>query len=367
MYSKFTVCTTHSQTPNREDCGLNRRAWRLLQVLGFVSFAVAFLAAVQAESGSRQNGSEIAIGIIGLDTSHAPAFAQLLNAENPSEELKGCRVVAAYPHGSRDIQSSTSRIPQYTKDVEAQGVEIVDSIDALLERVDYVLLETNDGRLHLEQALQVIKAGKPLFIDKPIAASLADAITIFDAAEHYRVPVFSASSLRYGKNTQAVRSGQIGKVLGCDAISPCTLEGTHPDLFWYGIHGVETLFTVMGTGCEKVTRTSVPDAEVVVGQWSDGRLGTFRGMRVGPHYYGGLAIGEEKVLSIGDNAGYEPLLIEIIRFFRTGTPPVSRDETVEIFAFMQAAEESKRQGGASVTLLSVIEAAEQEAVVKHSW
>ncbi len=246
-------------------------------------------------------------------------------------------------------------------------MDIVDSIDALLERVDCVLLETNDGRLHLEQALPVIKSGKPLFIDKPIAASLADAIAIFDAAEHYGVPVFSASALRYGKNTQAVRNGQIGKVLGCDAVSPCTLEATHPDLFWYGIHGVETLFTVMGTGCEKVSRASTPNAEVVVGQWSAGRLGTFRGMRSGPHYYGGLAIGEEKVLPIGDYAGYEPLLIEIIRFFRTGTPPVSRDETVEIFTFMQAAEESKRQDGASVTLASILEAAKQEAAAKRSW
>jgi predicted dehydrogenase len=332
-----------------------------------VSFVVAVLATVQAEPTSHPSGDELKLGIIGLDTSHAPAFAQLLNAKNPPEELQGCRVAAAYPYGSRDIQSSASRIPQYTKEVEAQGVEIVDSIDALLERVDCVLLETNDGRLHWEQALPVIKSGKPLFIDKPIAASLADAIAIFDAAAHYRVPVFSASSLRYGKNTQAVRSGQIGQVLGCDTISPCTLEATHPDLFWYGIHGVETLFTAMGTGCEKVTRTSTPNAEVVVGQWSDGRLGTFRGMRVGPHHYGGLAIGEEKVLSIGDNAGYKPLLIEIIRFFRTGTPPVSRDETIEIFAFMQAAEESKRQGGASVALASVMEAAEQEAAAKRSW
>ena len=121
-----------------------------------------------------------------------------------------------------------------------------------------VLLETNDGRPHLEQALQVLKAGKPMFIDKPVAASLSDAIAIYDAAKNYKVPIFSSSSLRYMESVQDVVKGKIGTVLGADTFSPATLEKSHPDLFWYGIHGVEILFTIMGTGCKQVTRTILP-------------------------------------------------------------------------------------------------------------
>lgn len=300
------------------------------------------------------NNKEGRIGIIGLDTSHSTAFTKMLNDPNLSSEFEGYRVVAAYPHGSKDIESSVSRIPKYTEEVKKYGVEIVDSISELLTKVDVVMLETNDGRLHLEQAIPVFKAGKSIFIDKPIAASLSDAIAIFDAAKQYNVPLFSSSSLRYLKNAQDVRDGKsVGKVVGADTFSPAELEKTHADLFWYGVHGVEILFTVMGTGCKSVTRTHTEDTDVVVGIWNDGRIGTFRGTRSGSHSYGGTAFGEKGIAALGPYDGYKPLLLEIIKFFRTGKSPVNSEETLEIFTFMEAADESKRRGGESVNLESV--------------
>jgi hypothetical protein len=235
------------------------------------------------------------------------------------------------------------------------GVEIVDTIDALLEKVDAVLLETNDGRPHLVQALPVLQAGKPLFVDKPIAGSLPDAIAIFVAAEKYGTPVFSSSSLRYVSGAQAARGGTLGQITGCDAFSPAPTEPTHPDLYWYGIHGVETLFTVMGTGCQSVYRFSSDHTDVVVGRWSGGRLGTFRGIRPpGRREYGGTAFGTKGVKAIGSYEGYEPLIVEIARFFRTGKSPVAKEETMEIYAFMTAAEESKSDGGQEVAISEVL-------------
>lgn len=301
--------------------------------------------------------AEIRIGIIGLDTSHAPAFAKILNAEDAADDVSGCKVVAAYPYGSADIESSASRIPGYTEEFKKLGIEIVDSIPTLLEKVDAVLLETNDGRLHLEQLIPVLKAGKPCFVDKPISASLTDAIAMYDLAKQHNVPIFSSSSLRYGTGAQEIRGGSLGKVLGADAYSPCALEKTHPDLFWYGIHGVETLFTVMGTGCETVTRASTDDTDLVVGIWEGGRIGTFRGLRSGKRGYGGTAFGEKATGQIDGYAGYRPLLVEIVKFFRTGEVPVSPEETLEIYAFMEAADESKRQGGVPVSIQEVMEKA----------
>lgn len=290
------------------------------------------------------------VGIIGLDTSHSIAFTKLLNNAADTDEFGGYKVVAAYPHGSKDIESSVSRIPRYTKQVKEYGVEIVDSIKKLLKKVDVVLLETNDGRLHLEQALPVLKAGKRMFIDKPVAASLKDAVAIYKAAEDYNVPIFSASSLRYIKGIENVDRE---KVLGADTFSPAKLEKTHPDFFWYGIHGVETLFTVMGTGCKNVVRVNTEDTDVVVGTWEDGRIGTFRGTRSGKHDYGGTVFSEDGKIILGPYAGYKPLLLDIITYFETGAVPVTPEETLEIFTFMEAADESKRQGGASVNLESV--------------
>jgi len=304
------------------------------------------------------------IGIIGLDTSHATAFTKALNDPSAGPEFGGFRVTAAFPKGSNDIKSSVDRIPGYTEEVKKSGVEIVNSIDELLKRTDYILLETNDGRLHLEQAVQVMKAGKTMFIDKPVAASLADAIAIYKLAARLNVPVFSASSLRYIPGADEVAKGSIGQVLGADTYSPATLEKTHPDLFWYGIHGVETLFTVMGTGCLSVSGTFTDDWDHVTGLWTGNRIGTFRGIRKGKSDYGGIVFGEKGILTLGKYSGYNALLAEIIKFFQSGIPPVRVEETIEIFAFMQAASESRKLGGTPVLVKSVLKEAEIEADIK---
>lgn len=306
----------------------------------------------------------VRVGIIGLDTSHAAEFTKLLNDTTDAQHVAGALVVAAYPRGSTDIKSSISLVPEYTEAVKKCGVEIVDSIPALLERVDAVLLETNDGRPHLEQVIPVIAARKPVFVDKPIAGSLADAVAIYRLATREQVPLFSASALRFAAGTRAVRAGSIGPVTGADTVSPCTLEATHPDLFWYGIHGVESLFTAMGPGCVSVTRTTAADFDHVTGLWADGRIGTFRGIRRGTSPFAGTAYGEKGTAPVGAFDGYRPLVVEIVKFFRTSQSPVPAAETLEIYAFMEAADESRRRGGAPVTVAVVMEKAEAGATTR---
>ena len=172
--------------------------------------------------------------------------------------------------------------------------------------------------------------------------------------------MFSSSSLRFSQDVQDIASGKtIGKVLGADTFSPCSLEKTHPDLYWYGIHGVETLFTVLGRGCKQVIRAHQEETDVVTGIWNDGRIGTFRGTRNGKYDYGGIAFGEKGNVNFSAHGGYEPLLIEIVRFFRTGIAPVDPQDTIEICAFMDAADESKRQGGKPVKISDVMAKARQ--------
>lgn len=289
------------------------------------------------------------VGIIGLDTSHSLAFTKGLNGSSSELSKSGYRVTAAYPYGST-IEVSTSRIPGYIEQVKPFGVKIVDSISGLLAEVDYILLETNDGNPRLAQAREVIEAGKPMFIDKPVAASLEDVQEIYQLAEMRRVPIFSTSSLRYMKTIQDAISGKVGRILGADTFSPATLEPHHPDLYWYGIHGVESLIALMGVGCKEVRRIYAEGTDIVVGTWSDGRIGTFRGKRTGKHTYGGTAYGEKGDLTLGPYDGYDGLLSKIIEFFDSGESPVDKNETLEIYRFMTAADISKARGGAAVAL-----------------
>lgn len=296
-------------------------------------------------------------GMIGLDTSHVVAFTGLLNVPETAKGVLGTvKVTAAYPGGSKDIPSSIDRVPGYTATLrDKHGVKIYDSIEAMLPEVDVVFLESVDGRPHLDQIRPVLKAKKPVFVDKPVAGSLADALLIYDLAAKAGVPIFSSSSLRYSKSVMGAHNkDKVGDVLGAVSFSPCSLEEHHPDLFWYGVHGVESLFTIMGTGCQSVVRTHTADFDVVTGTWAGGRVGTFRGIRKGNADYGATVFGSKSIYHAMGYSGYQPLVEKICQFFQDHKPPVSSAETIEIFAFMEAADESKRRGGAPVTIAEVM-------------
>ncbi len=299
-------------------------------------------------------------GIIGLDTSHVGEFTKLINSPNATADLAGVRVVAAFPAGS-DIPASRDRRAKFTEQIKGMGVEIVDSIPALLDKVNVVLLESVDGRTHLEQVRPVFKAGKPVFIDKPLAGSLKDAVAIVDLGEKTKTPWFTSSSLRFGPDIQAVRNDpKVGEILGCTTWGPCALEPHHTDLYWYGIHGVEMLYTIMGTGCETVARTHTDGTDVAVGVWKGGRVGIFRGLREGKEDYGATVFGKTGIVEVGHNDGYRPLVVEIVKFFKTRQPPVDVRETIEMMTFMEAADESRRQGGKPVALADVLAKAREQ-------
>ena len=315
-------------------------------------FVVARCVPLTAEEPSKP----LRAGMIGLDTSHVIAFTKAFNDPKATGDLADIRIVAGYPGGT-DIPASKNRVAKFTAELREQGVQIVDSIPALLELVDVVLLESVDGRPHLEQARPVLEAGKPLYIDKPLAGSLADAVAIFDLAKKYGTPCFSSSSLRFTPALSQLGETGVGEVTGCSVWAPCSLEPTVPDLFYYGVHGVEALFTIMGPGCVEVTRTQTKDTELVVGVWEDGRVGTFRGIRNAKSEYAAVVFGTKGISRVTTYAGYEPMLRAMARFFKTKEVPVPPEATLEIFAFMEAADESKRRGGERVSVAETLKKA----------
>lgn len=313
----------------------------------YVKLLLALLAA-----GSCAFGADIRIGIIGTDTSHVPAFTRLFNDASYANHIPGARVVAAFKGGSQDIADSAGRVDKFADEIHTKyGVEIVPDIATLLTKVDAVLIESVDARPHLAHAKPVIAAHKPFFIDKPLASTLEDAREIARLAKTAGVPWFSSSSLRFGV---IATSSKFPDTTGVTTWGPGPLEPHHYlDLSWYAIHPIELLYTLMGTGCESVTRTAAADGDVVVGKWKDGRLGTVRAIRPYSDYGAIVNRGRETAVShpkAGEATDYRPLVVEILKFFQTGKPPVPPEETLEMFAFMDAAQRSKEQGGKPVTL-----------------
>jgi hypothetical protein len=292
---------------------------------------------------------DLRCGIIGTDTSHVPAFTNIFNKTHPEWRIK---IVAAVKAGSPDLPTSADRLEGFAKTIqEKNGVEIVPTIEELLTKVDVILLESVDGRPHLAQVTPVFKAHKPVFIDKPLAASLEDARAIVALSKETGTPFFSASSYRFHSEIPKLREAAANatKVQAC---SPFNKLAFHPDLYFYGIHGVEGLYAVMGPGCVSVSRTVTPDADITTGKWKDGRTGS---------YYGPLKKDDKtpmirittkdgKTIEPTTKGNYDALDLAIAEFFHTGKPPVDAVETLEIFEFMTAADISKSRGGAEVPL-----------------
>jgi len=335
-------------------------------LVGMLATTSTLLADEPAAGTQTPPGKVLRVGLIGLDTSHVTAFTALLNDPNNPDYIPGARVVAAVKGGSPDVEASATRIEKFTAELRDKWkIEIVDSIEALLPKVDVVMIESVDARVHLAQAKPVIAAKKPLFIDKPMAASTKDAAEIARVAKAAGVPLFSASSRRYVEDVLMLQADtKVGAVLGASTYGPATIEPHHPDLFWYAVHAVETLYQLLGPGCVSVSRTHTEGTDVVVGTWADGRVGIVRGVRSGKYStYGQTIFGANDVATMTSEmplpggakrrTGYYELLKRTIGFFQTGKPPVTPEETIESLAFMEAADLSKARNGAAVKLSEV--------------
>jgi hypothetical protein len=294
------------------------------------------------------------IGIIGCDTSHSVEYAARLNDESNPDHIPGARITVAFPTMSPDMPWSRSRADGFVKELqEKRGVRLVGSIDELLSESDAVLLCSLDGRPHPQQARPILEAHKPVFIDKPIAASYREARDLLLLAEKLGTPAFGASAIRWYPGVLEVAQADVGPVRGALSYGPSPIEPTHPDLFFYGIHPTEALFTVLGTGCRSVQRVTSVHTSVVVGEWEDGRVGTVHLMHRWPAEYKVIKFGDKTVAEQTRSGDYTPQLREIVKFFQTRIAPVTREQTLEIYAFMEAADESKRRCGTAVSLAEI--------------
>ena len=296
--------------------------------------------------------ADLKIGLVGLDTSHVVAFAKCFNKPGDAEHVPGARVVCGFPGGSADFELSWSRVEKFTEQLRDDfGVKILDKPEAVAEAVDLVFITACDGRQHLDCVRKTIAARKPTFIDKPMAASSADANEMFNLAEQHHVPMMSCSSLRYAQSLiDALNDDSLGPIVGCDVFGPMNIEPPLPGLFWYGIHSIEILNRVMGRGCKEVKATTTENVDVIAAMWPDGRVASVRGLRKAHHNFG-VTIHREKGFQFvdthsGKRSWYGSMLEAILRSLPRGKSDVDPQDTMEIIRVIEAANQSRSTGQA---------------------
>jgi len=239
------------------------------------------------------NNCEIKLGIVGLD-GHGPVFTNEINAPNP--KIKGLRVVAAMPIPS--VMISEEKLKKNIEEVKASDVEIVERPEDLAAKVDGMLILHDDGAKHCELVKLFTKESKPIFVDKPLEASLTRSIELVEICKRNNCPVFTASSLRFSLEIQkALNNGNDGRIISAMTYSPYIEKPTMPGWIYYGIHGVELLFSLMGPGCKEVRCIYNEYGPVAIGMWEDRRMGIARGICRGYHGYG-FTVWREKVTEV---------------------------------------------------------------------
>ena len=291
------------------------------------------------------------LGMIGLDTSHCPAFVTLLNNPDHEFHIPGSRIVKAFPGGSMAFSLSRNRVEKFTAEVKPAGVAIVDRI-ADLDGLDGYFLESVDGNQHLEQFRQLAEFGKPVFIDKPLACSYRDARAIADLAEEKKIPVVTASSIRFAQGIEGLLPSGT-RTESAEAFGPMSLLEDYRDYFWYGIHSADALFAFMGRGCVGVQVIHEKAFDLLIGRWADGRIGTIRGNRINNYTFGITVTTADTVktgIAVDQTPYYARMLRQVIPFLGGGVPPVELAESLEIIAFLEAASRSLAAGGKEIAL-----------------
>jgi hypothetical protein len=290
------------------------------------------------------------LGVLDFDTSHVVEFTRRLNHLGGDKEqwVDGARVVIGCAGESK---MSPERIPGYKKQMEDWGVPLVEKPEAMIGKVDGMLIEGVQGATHLARARPFLEAGIPCFIDKPFTNSVADAKKLIELSEKHKAPIFSSSSLRYAPElTRFQAEPKHGKLTGVLAYGPASLHEGNPGLLHYGIHAAEMLFTLMGPGCGRVACTHETGVDVVVGHWKDGRVATLRGLRAGKSgVFGFVAFSDQGVfhVNVGTQFIYRELLKQIVRFFTEKKSPLDIRVTLEIIVLIEAAQRSAGRHGAS--------------------
>ncbi len=292
------------------------------------------------------------LGILGLDSSHVPEFTRRIHGMTDAGTSR-CRVTRFWSDGQHDMPES--EVAKWRADTEAMGVEEADSLDALLDEVDGVLVLTVNGAKHEAQAAEALKRGLPTYIDKPLANDLASAQRILAAAREGKARCYSASSLRFATELDQVPREQLGELVAIDAVGPGELNDAMPRLLFYGVHTVEMVDALWGPGVSHVRADAGDDRDVIQLRYRDGRYAHLRLERRGGYDFAATLHGTQGVhhFKVDFAPVYSRLVAGMVRFFEGGDAPADLRDIVENIAVIEAAHSSLEQNGAWVGVSAI--------------
>lgn len=296
---------------------------------------------------SSSASTPLRLGCVGIDSSHLPEFTRRIRALHQTGQTR-CLVTAFFDPGGH--QMPAEQVARWRSETLAMGVEPVDSHEALLERVEGVLVLAVSGRVHLRLSLPSLRRGLPTYVDKPLTCNLGEALELLSAARAGNARCYSASSLRFAREVADLDRSALGELAAIDAYGPGELNPDMPGLFFYGVHTIEMVDAIWGPGVKRVSAVSSADRDLLDLDYHDGRYARLRLERRGCYDFGATVHGTRGIASFKVDFAdvYNRLVAGMCRFFEGGPSPAALRDIVENVAVMEAGNASMARDGAWV-------------------
>jgi Oxidoreductase family, NAD-binding Rossmann fold len=271
------------------------------------------------------------IGIVGAENSHSKAIAETINVQR---KLRGVAVTALWGEKRKwalDVAGATE-IPT-----------IVRQPQDMIGLVDAVILDHRDGKFHLPAAMPLLKAGLPLFIDKPFCCRLSEGKRFLDYAQKLKVPVCSFGVMplqaSFSNFLKKITPAKIGKLLSLTTSGPADLYSKYSGVFFYGIHQIEMITRAAGLEFThaRLNRSGHGGSATL---WrNDGLIATVNLLAKNCSGFYISAIGEKGTVSEEIKHDSNPYLSGIrnfVKLFKTGKSPLTRREILAPIAILEA-------------------------------
>lgn len=263
------------------------------------------------------------IGVIDyyLNEWHALNYPEMLKRVQQNSNEEEARIAFAY--AETDLNGYTT--DDYCKQF---GVTKCSSIKEVCEKSDYLMVLYPDRpERKIDACLEVLKYGKPVFIDKTFVKDFAQAKKVFEVAEKYHTPMFSSSSLRYADEIK-----ELPEVNSLLILAPAL----HLKDYW--VHPLEMLVAKMGVGAKKVMLTKSGNHYSLHVEY-DNKSALVIIHDDGPHdqYYIGGSGRMGQTLKMIQSPFFDNEMKDILRFYKEKVASFPKEETLELMKIRDAA------------------------------
>lgn len=189
------------------------------------------------------------IAILGIDNSHAWAFAKFLAPKEGEKVVEGFELIGTYgDYATEDGKKGKEEIEKV-----ANCPRFAEHYNDFLDEADAVMITSRDGAFHYEFAEEYIKKGIPVWVDKPITRDIDEVCKMIELAKKHNAILTGGSGLIFVPSVVELKGKINYPVLGGHVTAPVNLDNPYGGFWFYTQHLVQMVTYTFGNDVKTVS------------------------------------------------------------------------------------------------------------------